>query len=71
MMVFTASSKNTLDPTVIRSGRLDVQIHFPLCDFTAFTMADRWRSWSRKEGALAVEVSGSGVDAGGRAVSPL
>ncbi|KAK8961398.1 hypothetical protein KSP40_PGU000279 [Platanthera guangdongensis] len=35
VMVFTASSKNTLDPTVIRTGRLDVQIHFPLCDFTA------------------------------------
>ncbi|KAK8964664.1 hypothetical protein KSP40_PGU009853 [Platanthera guangdongensis] len=36
VMVFTTRSKNTLDPTVIRSGRLDVHIHFPLCDFTAF-----------------------------------
>lgn len=36
VMVFTAGSKDALDPTVIRPGRLDVQIHFPLCDFTAF-----------------------------------
>ncbi|KAK8939399.1 hypothetical protein KSP40_PGU002901 [Platanthera guangdongensis] len=36
VMVFTASNKSTLDPTMIRSGRHDVQIHFPLCDFTTF-----------------------------------
>lgn len=43
VMVFTASSKETLDPTVIRPGRLDVQIHFPLCDFTAFkTLASNY-----------------------------
>ncbi|KAK8943813.1 hypothetical protein KSP40_PGU007435 [Platanthera guangdongensis] len=43
VMVFTASSKNTLDPTVIRPGRLDVQIHFPFCDFTAFkTLASNY-----------------------------
>ncbi|KAK8970290.1 hypothetical protein KSP40_PGU004195 [Platanthera guangdongensis] len=74
VMVFTASNKNTLDPTVIRPGRRDVQIHFPLCDFTTFkTLASNYleRSGSRKEDALAVEVFGAGVDAGGRAVSPL
>ncbi|KAK8959578.1 hypothetical protein KSP40_PGU001584 [Platanthera guangdongensis] len=38
VMVFMASSKNTLDPMVIWSVLLDVQIHFPLCDFTAFKM---------------------------------
>nr|CAD1844499.1 unnamed protein product [Ananas comosus var. bracteatus] len=28
--------KETLDPAVLRPGRLDVHIHFPLCDFAAF-----------------------------------
>ncbi|PKA64197.1 26S protease regulatory subunit 6B like [Apostasia shenzhenica] len=37
VMVFTASGgKESLDPAVLRPGRLDVQIHFPLCDFSAF-----------------------------------
>lgn len=37
VMVFTASVyKDTLDSAVTRPGRLDVHIHFPLCDFTAF-----------------------------------
>lgn len=37
VMVFTASvCKDTLDSAVARPGRLDVHIHFPLCDFTAF-----------------------------------
>lgn len=39
VMVFTmsgAGGKETLDPAVLRPGRLDVHIHFPLCDFAAF-----------------------------------
>lgn len=30
------SSKDHVDPAVLRPGRIDVHIHFPLCDFTAF-----------------------------------
>ncbi|KAG0457199.1 hypothetical protein HPP92_022356 [Vanilla planifolia] len=37
VMVFTTSGeKDALEPVVIRPGRIDVHIHFPLCDFTAF-----------------------------------
>ncbi|XP_073001661.1 AAA-ATPase At2g46620-like [Typha latifolia] len=38
VMVFTISgdSKDELDPAVLRPGRLDVHIHFPMCDFNAF-----------------------------------
>lgn len=45
VMVFTMGeiAVSSIDPAVIRPGRLDVQLHFPLCDFTAFkTMASSY-----------------------------
>jgi chaperone BCS1 len=36
VMVFTMNVKDQIDPTVLRPGRIDVHIHFPLCDFSAF-----------------------------------
>ncbi|PON75461.1 AAA-type ATPase [Parasponia andersonii] len=36
IMVFTTNGKEGLDPAMLRPGRVDVHIHFPLCDFTAF-----------------------------------
>ncbi|KAK9075245.1 hypothetical protein SSX86_003566 [Deinandra increscens subsp. villosa] len=36
VMVFTVSNKDQVDPTVLRPGRIDVHVHFPLCDFPAF-----------------------------------
>ncbi|KAL7183523.1 hypothetical protein ACSBR2_025842 [Camellia fascicularis] len=36
VMVFTMNGKDRIDPTVLRPGRIDVHIHFPLCDFSAF-----------------------------------
>lgn len=43
IMVFTANGEKEaagLEPAVVRPGRVDFQIHFPRCDFTAFkTMA--------------------------------
>ncbi|CAL9208003.1 unnamed protein product [Musa hybrid cultivar] len=40
VMVFTMTSDGSgmegVEPAVLRPGRLDVHIHFPLCDFTAF-----------------------------------
>lgn len=46
IMVFTANGEKEaagLDPAVVRPGRVDFQIHFPRCDFTAFkTMAGNY-----------------------------
>ncbi|KAK7349404.1 hypothetical protein VNO77_06742 [Canavalia gladiata] len=36
VMVFTMSSKECVDPNLLRPGRVDVHIHFPVCDFSAF-----------------------------------
>ncbi|CAA2965870.1 AAA-ATPase At2g46620-like [Olea europaea subsp. europaea] len=36
IMVFTMSSKENIDQNILRPGRIDVHIHFPLCDFSAF-----------------------------------
>ncbi|XP_022147283.1 AAA-ATPase At2g46620, partial [Momordica charantia] len=36
MMVFTVNCKEQVDPAILRPGRIDVHIHFPLCDFSAF-----------------------------------
>ncbi|XP_028790735.1 AAA-ATPase At2g46620-like [Neltuma alba] len=36
VMVFTMNEKVEIDPAVLRPGRIDVHIHFPLCDFSAF-----------------------------------
>lgn len=37
VMVFTMSrEKDGVDPAILRPGRLDVHIHFPMCDFDGF-----------------------------------
>ncbi|GMN70107.1 hypothetical protein TIFTF001_039151 [Ficus carica] len=36
IMVFTTNGKDHIDPAILRPGRVDVHIHFPLCDFVAF-----------------------------------
>ncbi|PHU14453.1 hypothetical protein BC332_15658 [Capsicum chinense] len=36
VMICTMNSKDQIDPTVLRPGRIDHHIHFPLCDFNAF-----------------------------------
>ncbi|KAK7285753.1 hypothetical protein RJT34_20534 [Clitoria ternatea] len=36
MMVFTMNTKEHVDPNLLRPGRVDVHIRFPLCDFSAF-----------------------------------
>ncbi|KAJ4951435.1 hypothetical protein NE237_028267 [Protea cynaroides] len=43
VMVFTMTSKEHIDPAILRPGRIDVHIHFPLCDFPAFkTLANNY-----------------------------
>ncbi|KAE8660527.1 hypothetical protein F3Y22_tig00116951pilonHSYRG00337 [Hibiscus syriacus] len=43
VMVFTMNGKDHVDPAILRPGRIDVHIHFPLCDFTAFkTLANNY-----------------------------
>ncbi|MBA0741400.1 hypothetical protein Gogos_014559, partial [Gossypium gossypioides] len=43
IMVFTMNSKDHVDPAILRPGRIDVHIHFPLCNFTAFkTLANSY-----------------------------
>lgn len=36
VMVFTMNCKDRIDPAVLRPGRVDVHVHFPPCDFSAF-----------------------------------
>ncbi|KAG9130369.1 hypothetical protein Leryth_004251 [Lithospermum erythrorhizon] len=36
IMVFTMNNKDEIDPMVLRPGRIDVHIYFPLCDFSSF-----------------------------------
>ncbi|GAB4844631.1 hypothetical protein Ancab_038033 [Ancistrocladus abbreviatus] len=36
IMVFTMTTKANIDPMLLRPGRVDVHIHFPLCDFNNF-----------------------------------
>nr|GEX23571.1 AAA-ATPase At2g46620-like [Tanacetum cinerariifolium] len=36
VMVFTVSNKENIDSAVLRPGRIDVHVEFPLCDFSAF-----------------------------------
>ncbi|KAL9430378.1 hypothetical protein AB3S75_025714 [Citrus x aurantiifolia] len=36
VMVFTMNSKDHVDQALLRPGRIDVHIHFPLCDFSSF-----------------------------------
>lgn len=43
VMMFTMNSKDQVDPAILRPGRIDVHIHFPLCDFSAFkTLANSY-----------------------------
>ncbi|XP_028078649.1 AAA-ATPase At2g46620-like [Camellia sinensis] len=36
VMVFTLNNKEQIDSSILRPGRIDVHIHFPLCDFNSF-----------------------------------
>ncbi|KAE8705270.1 hypothetical protein F3Y22_tig00110429pilonHSYRG00459 [Hibiscus syriacus] len=36
VMVFTMNKKDEVDEAVLRPGRIDVHVHFPLCDFSSF-----------------------------------
>ncbi|KNA25601.1 hypothetical protein SOVF_005180 [Spinacia oleracea] len=36
VMVFTMTAKEDIDPAILRPGRVDVHIYFPLCDFNNF-----------------------------------
>lgn len=36
IMIFTMNSKENVDSSLLRPGRIDVHIYFPLCDFNAF-----------------------------------
>ncbi|XP_071724294.1 AAA-ATPase At2g46620 [Rutidosis leptorrhynchoides] len=36
ILVFTMNSKDQIDPVFLRPGRVDVHLHFPLCDFNSF-----------------------------------
>lgn len=36
VMVFTMNGTDQIDPTVMRPGRIDVHVHFGLCDFSSF-----------------------------------
>ncbi|KMT20252.1 hypothetical protein BVRB_1g002560 [Beta vulgaris subsp. vulgaris] len=36
VMVFTMTGKEDIDPVILRPGRVDVHIYFPLCDFSNF-----------------------------------
>ncbi|KAK9018533.1 hypothetical protein V6N11_001505 [Hibiscus sabdariffa] len=43
VMVFTMNGKDHVDQAILRPGRIDVHIRFPLCDFTAFkTLANNY-----------------------------
>ncbi|KAK1408805.1 hypothetical protein QVD17_40865 [Tagetes erecta] len=36
LMVFTMNTKVNIDSAILRPGRIDVHIHFPLCNFNSF-----------------------------------
>ncbi|MFS7902131.1 putative ATPase, AAA-type, core, P-loop containing nucleoside triphosphate hydrolase [Helianthus anomalus] len=37
-MVFTMNSKDNIDSAILRPGRIDVHIYFPLCNFNSFRL---------------------------------
>ncbi|XP_057805851.1 AAA-ATPase At2g46620 [Salvia miltiorrhiza] len=36
ILIFTMNSKDGIDSALLRPGRIDMHIHFPMCDFTSF-----------------------------------
>ncbi|KAK6936637.1 AAA-type ATPase, N-terminal domain [Dillenia turbinata] len=36
IMIFTMNTKEQIDPQILRPGRIDFHLHFPLCDFPRF-----------------------------------
>ncbi|KAF5796943.1 putative ATPase, AAA-type, core, P-loop containing nucleoside triphosphate hydrolase [Helianthus annuus] len=52
LMVFTMNSKDNIDSAILRPGRIDVHIHFPLCSFNSFRLlannclGTRNKAWS-------------------------
>ncbi|GFQ00559.1 probable mitochondrial chaperone bcs1 [Phtheirospermum japonicum] len=36
IMIFTMSGKDGIDSALLRPGRIDMHIHFPMCDFNSF-----------------------------------
>ncbi|KAM7260970.1 hypothetical protein ACFE04_026445 [Oxalis oulophora] len=43
ILVFTMNVKDEIDPALLRPGRVDVHLHFPLCDFNSFkTLANNY-----------------------------
>ncbi|KAD5317068.1 hypothetical protein R6Q59_032339 [Mikania micrantha] len=36
LMVYTMNNKEKIDPAILRPGRIDVHIYFPLCNFNSF-----------------------------------
>ncbi|KAE8698016.1 heat shock cognate 70 kDa protein-like [Hibiscus syriacus] len=43
VMVFTMNGKDHVDPAILRPGRIDVHLHFPLCNFSSFkTLANSY-----------------------------
>ncbi|KAL6566017.1 hypothetical protein OROHE_005072 [Orobanche hederae] len=36
IMIFTMNCKDGIDSAVLRPGRIDMHIHFPMCDFSSF-----------------------------------
>uniref|UniRef100_A0A1J3E9H7 Putative mitochondrial chaperone bcs1 n=1 Tax=Noccaea caerulescens TaxID=107243 RepID=A0A1J3E9H7_NOCCA len=67
IMVFTMTGKEQIDPALLRPGRVDVHIHFPLCDFTAFkTLANNYLGVKEHKLFLQVE----GIFQNGASLSP-
>uniref|UniRef100_A0A1J3CJY6 Putative mitochondrial chaperone bcs1 n=1 Tax=Noccaea caerulescens TaxID=107243 RepID=A0A1J3CJY6_NOCCA len=67
IMVFTMTGKEQIDPAMLRPGRVDVHIHFPLCDFTAFkTLANNYLGVKEHKLFLQVE----GIFQNGASLSP-
>ncbi|KAL3615729.1 hypothetical protein CASFOL_041390 [Castilleja foliolosa] len=36
IMIFTMNGKDGIEPALLRPGRIDMHIHFPMCDFNSF-----------------------------------
>ncbi|KAM0971043.1 hypothetical protein ACFX15_018438 [Malus domestica] len=61
VLVFTMNGKDQVDQLVLRPGRIDVHIHFPLCDFSAlrfFRFQELGQHLPRAQGTQAVPAGG-------------